>query len=164
MRRAGCPRSRGPGRSWRAGDQWLDEDPVAAESARPPRSPPRSPAPSARGAGHLDPQADVEALLAKRRKHSVAMSPSMPVRIRSAYSSTVTRDAQPPPDAAELEADVAAPDHDQVIRHLGIGERLGARTHPVSVSCDPGKHHRHAPHRRVTPRSLEGHGPCRRSP
>ncbi len=41
-------------------------------------------------------------------------SPSMPGRMRSRNSTTVTSAAEPPPDRAELEADHAGADHDQL--------------------------------------------------
>jgi len=112
------------------------------------------------GAGHLDAEADVEPLLAKQRQGlggDVAVdAEENPVGVfQDGHAG-----AKPPPDAAEFKADVAAPDHHQVPRHLGKRERLGAGSHPIAVGLDPGQDDRTAADGQNDPRRLEeGLGP-----
>ena len=46
---------------------------------------------------------------------------------------------QPPPHAAEFQADVAAADHDEMPRHRVEGERLGARADEPAIDLDAGQ-------------------------
>ena len=65
---------------------------------------------------------------------SLRTSPSMPGRIWSRNSTTVTLRAEPPPHRAELEPDHAAADHDQMLRAPSASSSA-----PVESTIAPGR-------------------------
>ena len=69
----------------------------------------------------------------KMRSASRAISASIPGRDALEVLEHGDARAQAAPHRAELEADVAGADHDQVLGHLGIAERLGARADAIAV-------------------------------
>ena len=89
---------------------------------------------------HLHPQADVEPLLAKQRqglRRDIAIEPC-----QDAIGVLEHRHLrpQPPPHAAEFQADIAAADHDEMPRHRVEGERLSARADEPAIDLDAGQH------------------------
>ncbi len=75
---------------------------------------------AALGAGHLGAELELEALIAcSTRCNTLPVSRSMFGRMRSRNSTTVTLAPSRAPDRAQLEPDIAAADHDELLRHLG---------------------------------------------
>ena len=61
----------------------------------------------------------------------------MTVICASSSDTPCTTDIESPPHRAELQPDDARTDQDEVLRHLRIPERLGARADAVAVDVDP---------------------------
>ena len=70
---------------------------------------------------------------------SLRTSSSKPGRIWSRNSTQVTFAPTPPPDAAQLEPDHAAADHDEMVRHLVQLQRACRRNDDFLVDSTPGQ-------------------------
>src|SRR5690606_28080311 len=91
------------------------------------------------GAGHLGRELEAHALAAEDALELLA---DLAVHRRDeAVEELDDRDlrAQPRPHRAQLQADVAAADHDQVLRHLGQRERTGRGDDALLVDRDAGQ-------------------------
>ena len=107
------------------------------------------------GTIHLGAEPDVEPLLAElhqRLRSDVGIDPGEdPIGVFEDRH----LGAEAAPNAAELEADVAAADHDQMPGDGVVRKRLGACPHDAAVDLDARQHDARAPHREDDPGGLE---------